>query len=266
MGGRHMTVEEAIHAILKKTGVSCQDTVDTLKIGDPMTEVTGIVTTFIATVDVIKKAREIGANLIVTHEPTFYDHRETITWQKGTHTYQYKKRLLEESGISVFRFHDHIHRTEPDGIIAGFEQALGWKHTPRNPNGYYFYDIPTVTLGELMRELKLKFNAGTMRYVGDENETISRVALLVGSYPPEFYGELFKDGNFDVLVCGETLEWMSCEFIRDSRQSGEKKSLVLLGHRNTEEEGMRCLKEWLKPLFPKIPITFIGANDPMKNA
>ena len=49
---------------------SVEDTIDTLKVGDPKREVTGVVTTFLATFDVLKKTKEIGANLVLTHEPT----------------------------------------------------------------------------------------------------------------------------------------------------------------------------------------------------
>jgi hypothetical protein len=52
------------------------DTVDTLKGGDPSTPVTGIATTFLDTMDVLREAVKRGDNLIITHEPTFYNHRD----------------------------------------------------------------------------------------------------------------------------------------------------------------------------------------------
>ncbi|WP_226035486.1 Nif3-like dinuclear metal center hexameric protein [Aquibacillus saliphilus] len=57
-----------------------QNTGDKLICGDYNTEVKGIVTTFMATVDVIKQAIEIGANLIITHEPTFYTGNDELDW------------------------------------------------------------------------------------------------------------------------------------------------------------------------------------------
>ena len=49
-------------------------TVDTIKAGDPATPVTGIATTFLDTMDVLREAARHGANLVITHEPTFYNH------------------------------------------------------------------------------------------------------------------------------------------------------------------------------------------------
>ena len=48
------------------------DTVDTFKAGDPSTVVTGVVTTSMATLDVLRGAVQAGANLVITAAPTFY--------------------------------------------------------------------------------------------------------------------------------------------------------------------------------------------------
>ena len=77
-----ITIQQAIDAIISAVpgaavpGTPPQDTVDTVKIGDPAQPLTGIVTTFLATVEVIEQASQLGANLIITHEPIFYNHRD----------------------------------------------------------------------------------------------------------------------------------------------------------------------------------------------
>ncbi|MBR5945414.1 MAG: Nif3-like dinuclear metal center hexameric protein, partial [Lachnospiraceae bacterium] len=70
-----MIVKELIEEIIEKSGsprFEYDKTCDHLMIGDPEMEVNGIVTTFMATVDVIRKAKELGANMIITHEPTWF--------------------------------------------------------------------------------------------------------------------------------------------------------------------------------------------------
>ena len=47
-------------------------TVDTIKVGSRDTVVTGVVTTMFTTMEIIKKAIELKANLIIPHEPTFF--------------------------------------------------------------------------------------------------------------------------------------------------------------------------------------------------
>ena len=72
-----MTIQQVIDLILTKIpGAPFSETVDTIKSGDGQQEVKGIVTTMFATIDVINKAAALGANFIIAHEPTFYNHRD----------------------------------------------------------------------------------------------------------------------------------------------------------------------------------------------
>ncbi len=69
-----ITAGEVIERIKKSVGIEWRaDTViDTLKAGDPSTVVTGIVTTSMATLDVLQQAVKAGANFVITGAPTFY--------------------------------------------------------------------------------------------------------------------------------------------------------------------------------------------------
>ncbi len=74
-GAQSLTARQVIEQIRKNTGVEWRkETVDTFKTGNPDTPVTGIATTFIASLDVLQRAAAAGRNLIITHEPTFYNH------------------------------------------------------------------------------------------------------------------------------------------------------------------------------------------------
>jgi putative NIF3 family GTP cyclohydrolase 1 type 2 len=72
-----MKIQEVIVKLLEPvTGI--EETVDTLKTGDPTAEVKGIGVTFLATHNVIKKAVDAGINLLIKHghslkrEPGFF--------------------------------------------------------------------------------------------------------------------------------------------------------------------------------------------------
>lgn len=76
-----MKVQELIDRIIAKCGVEPLDrTCDQVIEGDPQAEITGIVTTFMATVDVIREAYRVGANLIITHEPTYFTGDDERDW------------------------------------------------------------------------------------------------------------------------------------------------------------------------------------------
>jgi NIF3 (NGG1p interacting factor 3) len=75
VASKGLTAAEVMQRVIVATGATPPNgTVDTLKAGDPNTVVTGIVTTFMDTYPVLEKAVAGGKNLIITHEPTFYNH------------------------------------------------------------------------------------------------------------------------------------------------------------------------------------------------
>lgn len=269
-----LTVQEVIDTILAKAKVSAQpNSTDTLKAGDPATEVTGIITTFIVTPNMIAEAKKLGANLIITHEPTFYQHRDEISWQKGLEAYEEKRRLIDESGIAIWRFHDCMHSARPDLIIEGVIKELGWDNYVV-PKSFYeasqnFLKIPRIvipprSLSELARELKETLHAGAIRIIGDPDLLCKEVCLYPGAPSVDWQLEILRQ-PFDVMILGETCEWSLCEYLRDAFELGVKKGCILLGHRNSEEAGMRYLADWIRPLFPHTPITYVPAGDPFRS-
>src|SRR5688572_31129931 len=131
-----LTVQQVIDMILKEIpGAPFPKTVDTLKSGDGKQVVTGIVTTMFATVEVIRKAASLGANFIIAHEPTFYNHLDDTAWLDGDPVFQFKNDLLKKNGIVVWRFHDYWHTHRPDGVLMGVLEKMGWKN-------YYNKDNP----------------------------------------------------------------------------------------------------------------------------
>src|SRR5229473_4046286 len=71
----HLTAREVVARIQQQVGVPWQsDTVDTFKAGNPDSPVSGVAVTMMATLDVLQRAAAAGDNLIITHEPTFFDH------------------------------------------------------------------------------------------------------------------------------------------------------------------------------------------------
>jgi putative NIF3 family GTP cyclohydrolase 1 type 2 len=79
-GAATVTAQEIVERLKKNVGVEwSNDDVDTFKAGDPATIVTGVVTTSMATLDVLQKAVQAGANLVITAAPTFYSRADLNT-------------------------------------------------------------------------------------------------------------------------------------------------------------------------------------------
>lgn len=262
-----MNVKAVVETILQKCNVPpMEQTCDQLIVGDWNAEVTGIATTFMATVDVIKEAAAKGANLIITHEPTFFTGWDKTEWLKDDPVYTGKQDLIHQHQINIWRFHDHMHWSTPDLIYDGLIRELGWE-TYQNADDKHCFTIPRMSVVNLAEFLEERLQVSASRIVGAVNGSVERVGFLVGGGSlglgrEEMPMELMNRANLDAIVCGEIYEWTLAAYVHDAAQLGMNKSLIVLGHNRTEEVGMKYLVNWLQALFPKIPVDFIEAGDP----
>lgn len=262
-----MKVKDAVDAILNACAIErIPKTCDQLITGDWKAEVTGIATTFMATPEVIRRAAERGANLIITHEPTFFTHADQRDWLEGDEVYRRKLALIQELGINIWRFHDHIHAMNPDRIFTGVERDLGWEACS-DPAERFLYVIPPTPVPALADLLKERLGIEVVRVVGNSEMLVQRVGLLIGGGSLGLGSdtmpmELMRRHDLDVIVAGEILEWTLCAYVRDAAQLGLKKALIVAGHNRTEEAGMKHLPEWLSAFLPGVPVFFVEAGDP----
>jgi putative NIF3 family GTP cyclohydrolase 1 type 2 len=252
-----LTVRGAIDAIIKAVpGAPRRRSVDTVKCGDPSQPLSGIVTTFLASAEVVQKTVGLGANLIITHEPIFYNHLDETDWLAADRVYWYKRRMIVENRLTVWRFHDYWHLLEPDGILTGVLRLLEWKQPARSKTPE-ICEIAPMPLIELARFLKKKFASPYVRIVGDPRLECRRVGVSPGASGGRSQIRLLGRNDVDVVVCGEVAEWETSEYARDALTGGMKKGLIVLGHVQSEEAGMQYLAEWLRPRFPGVEITHV---------
>jgi hypothetical protein len=122
------------------------DTVDTIKAGDPSTIVTGIVTCFTDSMDVLRRAVSLHANLIVAHEPTFYNHRDESTLFTNDPVYKEKLAYIHDHHLVVWRFHDQWHLRRPEPMTEAFTVAVGWQKYQDAKDPFFFTLPPTTFL------------------------------------------------------------------------------------------------------------------------
>src|SRR5437667_163675 len=176
------TAREVIAAIQEHVGVPWKtETVDTFKAGNPDTRVTGIAVTMMATLDVLQRAAAKGENLVITHEPTFYNHLDQPQgMDENDAVWKEKRAFIEKNGLVVWRFHDHWHLRKPDGILAGMVQALGWEKYQSAENPHLF-TVPETTLEKLAADVAKLLNTPVLRAVGNPETKVTRLALSPGS-------------------------------------------------------------------------------------
>ncbi len=258
-----LTAAEAIKRIQRHYAAAAPaNTVDTIKAGDPSTPVTGIATTFLDTMDVLREANQLGANLVITHEPTFYNHLDDTAFFADDPVYREKLAFIQEHHMVVFRLHDQIHSVSPDPVVLGLVQSLGWQKYMDDGSPLQV-TLPKTTLLKLSRELAAKLNARTLRVVGDPNLEVTHVALLPGAAGLQKQVLALRNDKVEVLVAGESAEWEGVEYARDASTQGRHKALILLGHEVSEEAGMKQCAEDLRLLFRNLPVIHIPTAQPM---
>ncbi len=256
---------------------------DSFKCGNPDNACTGIVTALVPTVEVIKKTAALGANLLIVHEPTFYTSMDGPVWKEdfANSVYEEKKQLLDEYGITIWRDHDHMHFHKPDGIFTGVLKYLGWDKnvTVESSDGgfaHFLTEIPETTVAELCQYLMDTIGMNGLRYIGDPNAKVSKLAFVGHLYPGPF-PKRREDGSIieysvqiiklleekvDVILPGEIIEWTVLSYIRDAVELGKAKAMLNIGHFNWEELGMKYAQEWVSELVEhQIPVTYVPTGD-----
>jgi putative NIF3 family GTP cyclohydrolase 1 type 2 len=264
-----MNVREVVDIVLQLNGGRTFDkTCDQLLEGNWEQQVTGVVTTFMATVEVIRQTIKMGYNLIITHEPIYFTGLDRIDWVKDDPVYQRKKALIDENRISIWRYHDHMHSGNTDLIYAGLWETIGWeKYLNKEIPEPHCYTISPISVKDLVGFFKKTLGMTVIQVVGDPNIKCSRVGILVGGGSlglgrEEMPAQLMHDQQLDVMVCGEITEWTLSAYIRDAAALSFNKAMIVVGHERSEEPGMKELPNILQPQLGKVPVYFIDAKEP----
>jgi putative NIF3 family GTP cyclohydrolase 1 type 2 len=259
--GPNLPASKIIETIIKNTGSPViPNTVDVIKEGSPDTPVKGIITAMFATMEVLKEAVSRNCNLVIVHEPLYYNHLDATEQFKNDPVFIEKQRYIRDHKIVIWRFHDYIHSMKPDGVELGMVSKLDWKKYAVNGTLDQFR-LPETTLDELVKSLKLTFPKYTFYIIGNKDMKLTNVRLAPGAPGSSYQIELLEKSNVDVLIGGESPQWETYEYARDAVSQGRKKAVIFLGHIASEESGMDYCSEWLKSFIKDIPVYFVE-NDP----
>lgn len=260
---------EKLKACHKSLGEREQTTVDRVLFGDPDQECTGIVTTCWASAAVIRKAADLGCNFIIAHEPIFFDHFDNPDWLENNKVFAAKKALLEETGIVVFRDHDHVHNDDPDKIFTGVVKALGWESYQQGSDfisGKSKFVLPQPqSAREIAAHISRTMGIHGMRMWGDPDtmvQTIAFSAHFLAGPGDKVAINAIDENDIDMVIPGEVIDWTIGEYIMDSETHGFHRVLLNLGHFNWEEPGMAYMAEWLPDVIGHaVPVQFVKSGD-----
>lgn len=179
-----------------------------LLVGDKEAEISKILITCDVNEDVVKEAVSVGANLIISHHPLMFFKTSRLTESDAE---QRAIRSMIKNGISLYSAHTNLDAAN-GGLNDYMASLLGMTDTSIidvtsddsiNLHGFGRMGVlkETVTLKELMNKVIKVFDADGLRYAGDLQKKVTKVAVNTGGGADIL--PLAAEYGCDVVITGD---------------------------------------------------------------
>ena len=256
-----MTIQDFLNEIsVLNNAQEKAGTVDTVKMGDTGRTLTKVAVCMFGTTEVIRQAKEFGAELLIVHEPVFFHDSEII--KPDDPVMASKKQLLDEGQMVLYRYHDHPHNMPDDMIDCGTIAASGLKgHIPGKPfwavTGFELEN--PMTARSVAETLEKNLGIEHIRITGAMDVPGKKIAFACGT--PGHIWELLRSPDWDFIVTGELCEWGEAEYARDQAQQGGGKAILVLGHCVSERAGMEYFANLMQQKHPELEIRYLECGN-----
>ena len=234
--------------------------VDGFRAGNGDAELRGVVVTARASTSVLKRAAELGANLVISRQAFLGDSQDRPVG-KPEPALADKLALIEARGLTVLRLQDP--RTGPGGraLTEALPLAIGLKAplASLNPSLGLVYRTAPLAVGELVRRIKAATGSNAVRLIGDPALAVRGLALATETNRPNALNPLLARPDVNLLVAGEVHETETAAYVLDAIALGQPKALLLAGSIALEEPAARDLAAWLKSQV-RIPVTYLPSD------
>ena len=219
--------------------------------GDPDAEVTAVATCWSPTLEVLRQAADLGANLVISHEPLTYrvcgrDPEAGLSWYEERHPtakVPNQKRLAfaAANGLSVYRYHSNWDWAPTYGMVDMLARLLELGAPTGGERFAPVYTIAPATVRALGERARRQLQTGPLRLLGDPERVVTRVAICQGGFGQMFtFPELAVKGGAEAAFWGEMLDY-TIRYCVETDLAG-----VELGHFNSEHPGMAGMAEFLR--------------------
>ncbi|HEV2126112.1 MAG TPA: Nif3-like dinuclear metal center hexameric protein [Chloroflexota bacterium] len=242
------------------TWVDWERTVDTFKCGDPQTEVRGIAVAWQSQWPTLRAAHDAGRNLFVTHEPTFYVHRDDDPGHYGDEQTDAKRAWLAETGMVIYRCHDVWDVVPEHGVRDRWARGLGLSEPPLAEDDRHYYGLysvqaqPLRLLAEQLLARTRELGQQQIQLMGDGERVVRQLAIGTGAacrVPAMAALRAPDDSGPDALLVTED----GMRFWADGSWAIDRDlPLLVVNHATSEEWGMRSLAAYLEAHFPGVPV------------
>ena len=247
-----------VHGYLKSLDrgwVQWDKTVDTFKSGSPKAEVKGIAVAWMSYTHALKRALDLGCNLFVTHEPTYYNHRDNDADIFRFPPVKAKREFIEKNGLTIIRCHDVWDQYPEIGIPRGWGKLLELGEPIDGAGYYYVFDGKSRKSGEVARQIAARTAAmgqPGIQLIGPEDKPVSRIALGTGAITPMFHFIEKLAADMAICVDDNFTYWRDGAYAIDAGFP-----VAVVNHPVSEEYSMKLLAGHLAKRFPQVPVHHI---------
>jgi putative NIF3 family GTP cyclohydrolase 1 type 2 len=232
--------------------VDFKTTVDTFKSGDPDTPVKGIAVAWMSYTAALKQAVDLGCNLFITHEPTYYDHRDQNEEMFRFESARAKREYVQRAGIVILRCHDVWDQYPKLGIPDAWAEALGFASPVAGSGFYRVFDVNGRTAFDVARQVARKtkpWGQDAVQFVGPAGVPVHRVAIGCGAITP--FLRFVREFKADLAICTDDgfTYWRDAAFAIDSGIP-----VIVVNHAVAELPGLMLLASHLRRRFPQVPV------------
>lgn len=241
--------------------VDPERTVDTVKAGDPDREVHKAGVCWFASLDTIRAAADAGCDLLICHEPVFWEHDAAEKLWRDKAPGLSKARLLQETGIVILRVHDCWDQWPELGIRDSWAAHLELTErvfTSTEHRYHAIYAIPDQTLkafAQYVAERVRTLGEDSVRVMGEPDLVVKRPAIGVGCIGPD--KEIVEAGADVLIVCYDGAPYWA---VRE-RLYEMGVAVIAVEHGTSEMPGLENLCRYLAQEHPHIEFLYF-ANHP----
>lgn len=215
-------------------------------------QVTGVAAAVSVNLDVIKRAKEGGANLLIVHHGLFWNNESRIhaPWKD-------RLKALDDTGMTLLAYHLALdaHKKIGNNILLARNLGLG-KLTPWEDIGWsgeYKTPMDSHYFALKMREKVDALDAHVALFPAPDRR-VNRVAVIAGG-AAQYIVNAHRDG-FDTFVTGEPSE-PSYNLAQDLGMN-----FFAFGHDRTERSGVQALARLVSKKF-RLPWAFVASSNPV---
>ena len=247
------------HLLSNADWVNPERTCDKVIAGDPTREVKTVGVGWFASIDDLRAAVELGCDLFVTHEPTFWRHDPDLELRRKDEPGKTKAEFLDETGLVILRCHDVWDNWPKIGIRDSWADWLGLGEPVALSDHPWHaaYDIEPTSLRDFARYVAEKIaplGEDSVQVMGDPDRIVTRPAVGVGCGGPD--KDMVDKGADVLIVCYDGAGyWYARERLAELGVA-----IITVEHGTSEMPGLMNLAKYLGETFSELTVHYLDKH------